>query len=69
MKKIYEYGKEELVGWDYKGIRIDINYYDITASGNWHKDYYVSMLKLLGKPCRFDTLKEAKIAIDEGILK
>lgn len=65
MKKIYENG--DLVGWNYKGILIKINYYDITYYGNWHKDYIVDKLANIGKASRFETLKECKEYIDKYI--
>lgn len=69
MKKIYKeysYGKQ-LEGYDYNGVVISINYYDVTRRGNWHKDYVVPELKEKGLASRFETLKEAKAYIDEKL--
>lgn len=49
--RIYEGG--ELVAYECEKGRIDIHDYDVTASGNFHRDYYANGF-------RFSTLKEAK---------
>lgn len=66
-KKIYEkrsYGRE-LIGYKCEKAFIEINTYDVTARGNFHKDYIVKELNKIGKASRFDTLKEAKESIEK----
>ena len=50
-KRVYEDGV--LVAYQSEKGRIDIYYYDVTASGAFHKDYFAH-------GWRFSTLKEAK---------
>lgn len=61
-KRIYENG--ELVSYESEAGKIELNYYDVTSSGYFHKDYIVPALRNAGKPCRFSTLKEAKKALE-----
>ena len=61
-KRVYK--NNELVAYESEAGKIELYYYDVTASGNFHKDYIVSVLKENGKPCRFSTLKEAKEALE-----
>ena len=66
-ERIYEersYGKE-LVGYKCQKAFIEINTYDVTTRGNFHKDYIVEELNKIGKASRFDTLKEAKQNIEK----
>ena len=60
------YGKE-LVAYKSNDVLIEIYNYDITANGNFHKDYIVPKLKELGYASRFETLKEAKEYIERYI--
>lgn len=61
-KRVYENG--ELVAYESEAGTIELNYYDVTYGGYFHKDYIVPTLKNTGKPCRFSTLKEAKKALE-----
>lgn len=61
-KRIYL--NDELIGYKCEKANIEIYWYDITPSGNWHKDYIVPELKKIGKASRFETLKEAKQYIE-----
>lgn len=54
-KRIYECG--ELAAYECEKGRIDVYYYDVTASGNFHKDYFANGF-------RFSTLREAKYELE-----
>lgn len=66
-KRIYKETKngKELLGYKSDKAYIEIYYYDITKDGNFHKDYVVNELKLIGKESRFSTLKDAKETIEK----
>ncbi len=64
MKYTRVYENNELVAYESEKGRIELNYYDVTASGYFHKDYIIPALRKIGKPCRFSTLKEAKKALE-----
>lgn len=67
-KRIYEefsYGKE-LVAYECEEGRIDIHYYETTASGNLKKDYVIKAFEGTGKASRFEALKEAKQALENN---
>lgn len=49
--RIYQHG--QLVAYQSEAGRIDIHDYDVTASGNFHRDHYAN-------GWRFSTLREAK---------
>lgn len=53
--RFYEGG--ELAGYQCEKGKIEIHYYDVTPSGNFHKDYIANGI-------RFNTLKEAKKEIE-----
>ena len=54
-QRIYEGGT--LSGYSCKLGTIEVNYHDITPSGNYRKDYRITKF---GKTTVFETLKEAK---------
>lgn len=47
------YADNNLVAYECEKGRIDVYDYDITPSGNWHRDYFVNGV-------RFSSLKKAK---------
>lgn len=53
--KIYEGG--ELAGYKSEKGTINIHYYDVTPSGNFHKDYIANGI-------RFSTLRAAKAELE-----
>lgn len=53
--RMYEGG--ELSGYKCEKGIITIHYYDVTPSGNFHKDYYANGI-------RFSTLREAKAEME-----
>lgn len=70
MKRLYREnsnGTKELIGYDYDGIIIDIDYTDSRSYYNpWRKDgYLVQQLKPILGWCFFETLKEAKEYINK----
>lgn len=71
LKRIYEeYSnrRKELIGYDYNGIIIEVDYSESNSYSNpWKKDgYIIPILKKLGKASYFETLKEAKEYIDKN---
>lgn len=54
--RIYEGG--EIAGYQCENGKIEIHYYDVTRSGNFHKGYIANGI-------RFSTLKEAKKEIEK----
>ena len=57
MKYIRVYEGNVLTGYQCEKGFIEIHYYDVTFSGNFHKDYYANGL-------RFSKLKDAKKEIE-----
>lgn len=55
--RVYEQGV--LTAYESEKGRIDVYYYDVTANGNFHKDYYANGL-------RFSTLKAAKQELEQN---
>ena len=55
--KVYEGG--ELAGYECEKGKIEIYYYDVKPSGNFHKDYFANGF-------RFSTLKAAKAEIEKN---
>lgn len=64
MKYTKVYMDSDLIAYESEAGRIELNYYDITPSGNWKKDYIIPALRSTGKPSRFSTLKEAKKVLE-----
>lgn len=56
-KRVYE--GAVLVGYMCEKGFIRIHYYDVTASGNWHRDYYANGI-------RFSSLKDAKAELENN---
>lgn len=70
MKRIYREnsnGTREVIGYDYEGVMIEVNYSDSRSYYNpWRKDgYLVPQLKEILGWCYFETLKVAKEYIDK----
>ena len=75
MKKIYQhsyvYDTDELVAWEYKGYRIELDYTECRSYLNpWRRcGYIVPALKEIGVTSWCETLKEAKEMIDKYLIK